>query len=118
MAIIEETRRQVDAEIKMLKQTPRISDKSKFIEQASLAPSQKLQDTDFSKGKLFYVSDLFLDSSFLNRSQNDEEVVNRLMQDAKRRQEKILPFQVYKNSNSPHLDEKHDKSDRHNQTGD
>jgi len=31
MAIIEETRRQVDQEIKMLKQTPRISDKSKFL---------------------------------------------------------------------------------------
>ena len=33
MAIIEETRRQVDQEIKMLKQTPRISDKSKFLNQ-------------------------------------------------------------------------------------
>lgn len=31
MDIIEETRRQVDQEIKMLKQTPRISDKSKFL---------------------------------------------------------------------------------------
>lgn len=31
MKIIEETRRQVDNEIKMLKQRPRISDKSKFL---------------------------------------------------------------------------------------
>lgn len=31
MALIEETRRRVDQEIKMLKQTPKISDKSHFI---------------------------------------------------------------------------------------
>jgi hypothetical protein len=31
METIEETRRQVDREIKMMKQTPRISDKSKFL---------------------------------------------------------------------------------------
>lgn len=33
METIEETRRQVDREIKMMKQTPRISDKSKFLNQ-------------------------------------------------------------------------------------
>lgn len=31
MALIEETRRQVDQEIKMMKQTPRISDKSNLM---------------------------------------------------------------------------------------
>jgi hypothetical protein len=41
MAIIEETRRQVDREIKMMKQTPRISDKSKFLNKKNFQQSKQ-----------------------------------------------------------------------------
>jgi hypothetical protein len=41
MAMIEETRRQVDREIKMMKQTPRISDKSKFLNKKNFQQSKQ-----------------------------------------------------------------------------
>ena len=114
MAIIEETRRQVDAEIKMQKQTPRISDKSKFIEQASRGPETKFQETKYSKSNLLSAN-FFLASSITPAGLNDEEVVNRLMQDAKRRQAKIMPFQSFKTDNFD-KDNSHPNI-QHDQTG-
>ncbi|CAI2379510.1 unnamed protein product [Moneuplotes crassus] len=80
MTLIEETRRKVDQEIKMLKQTPKISDKSHLISKRTHKKKSPPRDKS---------------------PQNDDLVVQRLMHDAERRNQKVSAQQEYSASGRP-----------------
>lgn len=56
METIEETRRQVDREIKMMKQTPRISDKSKFLNRKNIPQGKNGQPCYIYPLKILFLS--------------------------------------------------------------
>ena len=122
MAIIEETRKQVDQEIKMLKHTPKISDKSKFLSKKTSIKSKHLS---FTKLMNFQIDAKSKTNKTINgkySNERDEKVVQRLMHDAERRNDYVNLTQTFAPLNKRPQGVKDIEifyeETKHNQTGD